>query len=284
MMILYLNSVERIGLAYNLRPARFTQLSIFANRENRNPTYLYAFDDTGLDTHTTFVVSEVGLNMRFLFNETITKIGGLKIITGNSFPYIRARISKAVKNLAGGEYNFTKADIRIKQIINTIGLGKTSLYLNVGKVWGDNIPYSYLNFGNAFKLENKNNISVFATGYFQTMRLYEFTSDTYGQVTLEHNFGSLFNAFKGVFKPELVIVQNVAYGSLRNVNAHQGVEIKTLEKGYFESGLVLNNLIRLDSKLYWIGYGAGVFYRYGPYALPNDKDNFVFTLSTSISF
>ncbi len=279
-----MDSVERIGVAYNFRPARFTELSIFGNRESRDPTYQYAFEDTGLDMHSKFVVSEVGLNIRFLFKETITKIGGYQIITGNSFPYITARVSKSIEGLLGGEYSFTKADIRIKQVINTIALGKTSLYLNVSKAWGDNIPYPYLNFGNAFKGDNKNNISVYAPGYFQTMRLYEFASDTYGQFTLEHNFGSLFSAFKGVTKPELVIVQNVAYGTLRNENAHEGVEIKTLEKGYFESGLMLNNLIRFDSKFYWFGYGAGVFYRYGPNGFTNEKDNFIFVLSSSISF
>jgi Family of unknown function (DUF5686)/CarboxypepD_reg-like domain len=278
-----MDSVLRFSIDYSFRPVRFTQISIFSSRERRNPAYAYSYTEDNFSGGETFTVSEVGLNFRFLFKESITNIAGLQVITGSSFPYITARISKAFMDVAGGQYDFVKADLRMKHSVSTIVLGKTTLYLTLSSVSGDRIPYSYLNFSNAFQFDNTN-LSVYAPGYFQTMKLYEFVSDTYGQLTLEQNFGPLFTAFKGKCQPELVIVQNMAYGSLRNKPAHQSVEIHTLEKGYYESGLLINNLLRVNSKLYWLGYGIGVFYRYGPYALPDQKDNLAFTLSTSIKF
>ncbi|CAN5359736.1 DUF5686 family protein [soil metagenome] len=277
-----MDSIRKFTLEYNFRPAPFTQVSLFSNHELRNPTYPYAFAPAGLEARTAYSISEVGLNFRFLFKESITRVAGFQMITGNSFPLITARVSRAFDNVAGGEYSFTKFDARINHVFHTIGFGKTSILINVSKVWGDNVPYSYLNFGNAFRINENNSVSVYASGYFQTMRLYEFTSDTYGQISLDHNFGTLFTALKGLSKPELVIVQNIAYGSLKNPSVHQGVEIKTMEKGYYESGIMLNNLLRIDSKLYWLGYGAGVFYRYGPYASPIDNQNLVFIISTSV--
>ncbi len=276
-----MDSVERMSVSYNFRPLRYTQVSLFSNRERRNPTYHYQFIWTDNTTITNFIISEVGLNIKFLFKESITQAAGLNFITGNSFPYITARISKAFDNIAGGDFSFTKADIRVKHVIRTIALGKTTLYVNATKVWGDAVPYSFLHVGNAFKFDNST-ISVYAPGYFQTMPLYEFTSDTYGQISLEHNVGPLFTALKGKSQPELIIVQSAAFGSLKNKDAHQQVQIKTMEKGYHESGLILNNLLRLDSKLYWLGYGAGVFYRFGAYAMPSPKDNLVFVLSSTI--
>ena len=52
-------------------------------------------------------------------------------------------------------------------------------------------------------------------------------------------------------------------------------ETKTMEKGYFESGLVVKGLLNLPL----VKVGGGVFYRYGAYSLPKTIDNFAFKYS-----
>ena len=53
-----------------------------------------------------------------------------------------------------------------------------------------------------------------------------------------------------------------------------------MEKGYFESGIVIDGILANPmAKL-----GLGVFYRYGPYSLPNVWDNFAWKYSASIDF
>lgn len=52
---------------------------------------------------------------------------------------------------------------------------------------------------------------------------------------------------------------------------------KVPEKGYYESGLIIENLLKSG----FTGLGIGVFHRYGPYANPEMKDNFVYKLSLS---
>ncbi len=77
------------------------------------------------------------------------------------------------------------------------------------------------------------------------------------------------------FSPEIVLTTNIAFGNLNNPSQHHNVSYKTMEKGYYESGLVLHGL--LDLKLYKVG--AGVFYRYGPYGYDTPGDNFAYKVS-----
>jgi hypothetical protein len=80
-------------------------------------------------------------------------------------------------------------------------------------------------------------------------------------------------------------VQNIGIGSLKNVSTHQNIKFNTMDKGYFESGIILNNLYRFKySKMFYYGLGLGVFYRYGNYALPKVYDNLAFKLSITASF
>ena len=48
-----------------------------------------------------------------------------------------------------------------------------------------------------------------------------------------------------------------------------------VEKGYYESGLVINNIVRYS----YLSLGAGAFYRYGPYSFEKSSDNLTIKLS-----
>jgi hypothetical protein len=110
------------------------------------------------------------------------------------------------------------------------------------------------------------------------MRMNEFVSDEFISLFFRQNFESLlFRA--GRFRPELVVVTNAGFGTLRHADNHMHIPLKTMEKGYYESGLLFNNIYRQ----YFAGYGLGVFYRYGPYAFDEHLDNFSFKLTFSIS-
>jgi hypothetical protein len=49
-------------------------------------------------------------------------------------------------------------------------------------------------------------------------------------------------------------------GNLQKPEQHVGVDYKTLNEGYFESGIELNQIFK--------GLGLTAFYRYGPNQLP----------------
>jgi hypothetical protein len=69
----------------------------------------------------------------------------------------------------------------------------------------------------------------------------------------------------------LVLVTRAAWGDLKNPEHHFGIEYKTLNEGFFESGIELNQIYK--------GFGLTGFYRYGPNQLPRFEDNIAIKLS-----
>ncbi|MFK7979185.1 MAG: hypothetical protein AB8G86_04330 [Saprospiraceae bacterium] len=77
----------------------------------------------------------------------------------------------------------------------------------------------------------------------------------------------------------------LAFGSLENPEIHQNIDFKTLEKGYFEGGLIIENILRFKYlNVAYIGLGAGMYYRYGPYQNEFFKDNVAWGLKLSTSY
>ena len=81
------------------------------------------------------------------------------------------------------------------------------------------------------------------------------------------------------FKPQLILATNIGWGDIRDKEGLNEARLKTMNKGYFESGIVVKGLLNVM----WANVGAGVFYRYGPYAFDNVWDNFAFKLSVSFN-
>ena len=75
-------------------------------------------------------------------------------------------------------------------------------------------------------------------------------------------------------------------GSLKSPEVHAGnlVNAQALEKGYFESGLVIHNILRMNTfNIGYFGVGVGAFYRYGPYQYPIERANWAFKLAMMYS-
>jgi hypothetical protein len=121
---------------------------------------------------------------------------------------------------------------------------------------------------------------LYSPGSFSTMQLDEFFCDRFVALYLSHNFsGMLWKTNSAWFRPELSVITNIGWGDMKRAEAYPLKNFKTMEKGYFESGIVVNGL--LATPLTKIGVGA--FYRYGSYSMPNVWDNFAWKWCASIS-
>ena len=120
-------------------------------------------------------------------------------------------------------------------------------------------------------------------GKFQTMRLYEFLSNASVDVFTTHNFGGLL--FKaGRFQPDVILHNNLGYGSLKDASNHEDITFNIKNKVYLETGLELKSLIKINYlNMGYLGLGVSGFYRYGYYNLPKFKDNFAFKFGMSFS-
>jgi hypothetical protein len=139
-------------------------------------------------------------------------------------------------------------------------------------------------YGKLYNGRGANLTSYFAEDNFQTMGLYEFTVSKYASLFLNHNFGNIL-INKKFSKPELVLYHNMGIGQLENASAHSGPLIQDFSKGYFESGIGMNNILRAQyfNVAYW-GMGGAIFYRYGDYQLPSSSNNIFYKLTISFTF
>jgi hypothetical protein len=193
-------------------------------------------------------------------------------------------LAQGVLYFPEGKTSYTKVNARVEYNIKTPSLGETFINLTAGKTWGD-VPYPYLYNGRGGKAEGGNLIWI--ANHFNTMGLYEFTSDQYANLFLTHSFGSLLSKPKTKwFRPDVSVFQGVAIGSLTNdQQAHTGIDFKTLEKGYLESGMMIDNIYRQRFlKLFYVGAGIGVFRRWGANELANNQDNWAYRLVWNVRF
>ena len=115
---------------------------------------------------------------------------------------------------------------------------------------------------------------------FETMTMNEFSNSSFISGFFRHDFGSFFKIKK--FSPRFVLIQNTLFGRMNEINLQnqRGISFKQADKGYFESGLQINNLLAVKSG----GYGIGIYYRSGYYAFSDWRLNLALKLSFSLNF
>ena len=229
----------------------------------QSPSDLIPFDE--------FQTTELQLRFRFAYKEKYFDNGRMMVSMGTKYPVFWFNYSKGIAPLFGGDFDYQKLDFQMRKSFYTKYLGETNFTLKAGLVLGD-VPYAKLFSGGG----TYRPFTICAPASFGTMRPNEFLSDSYVSLFLSHNFGSLL--FKGEkFKPEFEVHTNIGIGWLEHPEYHKNITINTMDLGYYESGLMINNLI----KLYFFNVGVGAMYRYGPYSFADFNDNvaYKFTLS-----
>lgn len=286
-MISRADSLRQFKLEYTFRPLKNTTVMLSAVDEFRKPTYNYVYmhpmyENASIPMYN-FHNQEVNIGVRYAYGERFSQFGRGSITTGVPSPSILFNYINGKFMFKEGVAYYQKLNAKVEYQIKSPRLGETFLNLSAGKVWGD-VPYPFLYNGRGAKLEGGGN-SIWVGNHFNTMGLYEFMSDTYSTLFVTHNFGKLLLKPKTPwFQPDVSVFQGLAYGSLAHPEHHKYLDFKTLEKGYKESGLMVDNILRFKlMKLARLGIGAGVFYRWGAYELPNQRDNFTTRLVWNVT-
>ncbi len=259
----------------NFRLFRFIKVSTGLSIKEMRPTYEYQYKGIPL---TNFHADEIQISVKYAFGEESATIGSQRIINKKGNPIVNITYKKGINLFNKQSYTYNRIESTLDIIAYKGRIGQSNIRLASGLI-DKSVPYSLL-----FTSEGSNNstLPLVMNNTFQTMKPYEFLSDKYLNLFYSHNFGSLL--FKSPkFKPQFVIVQNSGWGTLRN-SSYQGIDFKEKDKGYLESGLIINNILKLKYiNAFYIGFGIGTFYRYGYYSFDKPRDNFAFKLSASIS-
>lgn len=277
-----MDHVIRQEACVNFRALNYLTMNVALSQNQHMPNYRYTFyeDVFSLPQGPVFKSTELRLKGRYAYQEKLVQSFGQMISSGSKFPILHFAYTSGFKTPGYGDYRFNKLSAGIEQTFTLKNFGKTNLLVEGGTLEGT-VPYPYLFQGNGSFTKDG---YLYVRHTFQTMGLYEFLSDGYVNVFLSHNFGSLlFKTEK--FRPEVLVFTSAGYGTLRDSSRHRDLEFKTMEKGYYESGLMINNIIRANYfNVCYLGLGGGAFMRYGAYAYPKWEDNMAYKLSLTVTF
>uniref|UniRef100_UPI00404B59BD DUF5686 family protein n=1 Tax=Flavobacterium sp. TaxID=239 RepID=UPI00404B59BD len=236
-----------------------------------NPLFNYEFISQG-KSYTEFNFSTLTFSMQWNpFSNFMKTPDGISEMA-KKYPQFTIQATQTLPNVLDNDFDFTKIDFKTTYEKKYINGQKSSLLFQAGVAFGD-VPLTHLysiSPNNLTKDAILQRITFSGKNSFETMFFNEFFSNEYASLQLKHELNrvKIFNKVK----PSLVLVTRMAWGNLNDKENHLGVDFKTLENGFFESGIELNKIYK--------GIGFTFFYRYGPNQLPRFDDN----ISVKISY
>jgi len=268
------DKTERFAIGLSFRALKYVVFHAGINRDFKKSTTtdwtVYDGNVTILDDE--YFFTEVRAGFKWAYGEKFVQTINNKISLGTRYPTVWLQYTRGINGFLGGEFDYNRIDFKLEKTFQIKFLGKLTMVVKSGIV-DRPIPATNLYYGEAsYRL-----ITLWAPQSFATMRMNEFLSDRYASLYLYHDFGDLLFKGKKWFHPQFALSQNIGFGWLDHEDHYinNGVAWKKMDLGYYESGLLINNLV--DLKVYNIGVGA--YYRWGPYTFPYAADNFSYKIS-----
>jgi len=262
-------------IEFGFRTFRFLKVTTSLSLNEMSPNYACSFKGTNLiDYH----ADEIQISANYACGEEIETFGNQRVINYEGNPIFNFTYKRGLNAFNRNSYLYNRFEASMDFTAYNGRIGQSVFRLASGFI-DSSLPYGLLFTGEGSK---SSDIPLLINNSFQTMTPYEFLSDKYIHLFYSHNFGSLLLHTKK-FKPQFIIVQNSGWGALNNASV-QGIDFKTKEKIYLESGLIINNIIKLNYlNMFYLNIGIGGFYRYGNYGFDNFADNLALKLSLSVS-
>lgn len=271
-----MDNIEKYQASMSFRAFKHATFNLFGNQQTRRVNDGYQFIPNSDITKTNeekYNITEVGINVRYAYKEEFYFDGVDKFSMGTKYPIVYGKVTSGTVSADNNSENYLKYDLKLWDSFKIGSIGNSRFSIEGGLVDG-NVPYTLLhNPDGAFK---QFNISV--NEGFETMRINEFLANQYVNIFYGHKFKP-FNISKK-FRPSIELVHNLTFGTLDKKDVHQNVAFQVADKGYFETGIRIHRIFKLQ----FTEFGFGTFYRYGPYSLPNLADNFAYKIVLGFGF
>lgn len=279
---IFFNRMDRqkkatIKLSGLVTPNFRLQLLTNYRRINLLDEYRYvALDQTVFSAEHPFDVFETGFIINWNIREKVLVFDDRRIPMGTKYPRLKLKAIKGWQNVYESDLEYYRFNFEIDQSFPILGVGR----LNVKSINTLSLGNSPLVMQNIlYGVAPESFLGVTIPNTFETMFPAEFFSSRQSALFLRMNFVSFKNDIDWT-APQISLHSAVGYGAMDDRFSHQNTAFRVPDKGFFESGILFNNLFVLNNN----GYGLGVFYRYGHYAFPNWKDNLFFKLSFQSAF
>ena len=189
--------------------------------------------------------SEIRLNTRFAFDEKYISGDFNRASLGTKYPVLQLTLTKSLKEIYEGEYDYFKAVFRVDDRIRLGQLfGYSDYAFEVGKIFG-RVPYPLM------ELHGGNPTYVYDYMAYNMMNFYEFASDEYASLWFFHHFeGLFFNKLPLLRKLKWreVVTYKALFGKVSEFNRNELIfpgTLNSLNKGpYQELSVGVENIFR----------------------------------------
>ncbi len=242
-----LTTINLSGLSVAIEPFKNFILrlgSTFKTLESASPTFSLDYNDPeGLNVLSEVNQYETSFGMFYFPGRKTTGFGVDRRNANDNFSRLFAQVSQGTEGILGSDFEYTKVQFSYIQPWQLGGFGRLTTSVEAGKTFGE-VPLALLNVVPG----NQTLFSIYNT--FSQLDFYEFVTDTYTSVHLEHNFnGRLFSRIP----------------LLRKLNLREIISVKGVWGQLSDQNIALNttgnpNSILLqapDDQIYW-EYGLGI--------------------------
>jgi hypothetical protein len=275
---LYIQNMERqrlaeIGLSAYLTPNLKIYTGINYQRIYLLDNYSIQLAPTFSTLASPFEVAETVVECIWKIGDKVKYIGEKRISTGSKWPTIRAKAALSIPTIYQSTLHYQRYAMDIYQTIPIRGIGNFSYLVSLGHLEGE-VPL-YLSFV-APGTGGEWNLSVANT--FETVKPSSFYNTSIASNFMRFSFKKIKTGVKWT-SPQVNLHHAIGFGTFDQKSAHN-FNFQSFSKGYFEGGVLINNLLNISTT----GFGIGCFYNYGPYSSANALANVMFKFGLTSNF
>jgi hypothetical protein len=275
---LYIQNMERqrlaeIGLSAYLTPNLKIYTGINYQRIYLLDNYSIQLAPTFSTLASPFEVAETVVECIWKIGDKVKYIGEKRISTGSKWPTIRAKAALSIPTIYQSTLHYQRYAMDIYQTIPIRGIGNFSYLVSLGHLAGE-VPL-YLSFV-APGTGGEWNLSVANT--FETVKPSSFYNTSIASNFMRFSFKKIKTGVKWT-SPQVNLHHAIGFGTFDQKSAHN-FNFQSFSKGYFEGGVLINNLLNISTT----GLGIGCFFNYGPYSSVNALANVMFKFGLTSNF
>jgi hypothetical protein len=187
-----LTNINLTNLGFSIEPARNFEIRLdgsFRKLSSASPTFSLDYNDADSPSGVSSEVKqfESRLSLGFYPKRQMTGFGVERKFKNDNFARLFAQISSGNKNWFDSDFDYTKVQFSYIQPWQVGGFGRLTTSIEAGKTFGE-VPLALLSVVPG----NQTYFSIYNT--FSQLDFYEFVTDTYTSMHIEHNFnGRLFS-------------------------------------------------------------------------------------------
>jgi len=263
---------NKTSFSFTTRFLNYFKTNLFYQYSEVSPATVYPYMAGDSIPVSPFFYHEYGIKLKWAHKETFTYLYPFGLMSnGTNWPILWTNLCFGSTSKINN-YSHLKLEVQLEKQIRVHETYKSTIKVAGANIWGD-APVAKL-YSLMGLYMGKWNLDM--PNYFKIMRPNEFAASRFVNVFWYNTFFTRLNNPKK-FKPEITISTSAGWG---DVIGNYPLNIKTYNKGYYESGLFFGNLMKV-----WVfKYGLGIHYRYGPYSLPKQIDNWGITFGLGGAF